>query len=341
MKKSAVGRLHLIYGIVLSILLIAVGVCLIGSCIAIYNSGENPFSRESVAEQFEKIAGLVYLCIGAVVVGAILTWVFPVEKPRARATVEPEVTISRLLKRIDDADVSPQQREALRRGYRIRFCNRVLCTCVCVICAIPPMLYLFDAENFTLDNLNGDVFAAIRLVILCSVIAFGTCIAVRLFNDWSRRRQIEALKGILATATPRRKSKSEEIHESMMWTRRDAVKTLALVLPIVCLCICTFVLIFAGFSHSITPSVLGTLWILLAGVMTAVLLTGILLCALSRSPERNVQSATISRSWHITAVRIAVVLIAFLFIVLGILNGGMGDVLAKAVRICTECIGLG
>ena len=28
-------------------------------------------------------------------------------------------------------------------------------------------------------------------------------------------------------------------------------------------------------------------------------------------------------------------------ILLGILNGGMADVLGKAIRICTECIGLG
>ena len=34
-------------------------------------------------------------------------------------------------------------------------------------------------------------------------------------------------------------------------------------------------------------------------------------------------------------------LAAVALVVLGIFNGGMGDVLAKAVKICTECIGLG
>jgi len=33
--------------------------------------------------------------------------------------------------------------------------------------------------------------------------------------------------------------------------------------------------------------------------------------------------------------------IALLFIVLGIMNGGLRDVLVKAVNICSECIGLG
>lgn len=39
--------------------------------------------------------------------------------------------------------------------------------------------------------------------------------------------------------------------------------------------------------------------------------------------------------------RCAVLGVAALFIVLGIFNGGMSDVLAKAVKICRECIGLG
>ena len=33
--------------------------------------------------------------------------------------------------------------------------------------------------------------------------------------------------------------------------------------------------------------------------------------------------------------------IALLFILIGIINGGMKDVLIKAINICTECIGLG
>jgi hypothetical protein len=32
---------------------------------------------------------------------------------------------------------------------------------------------------------------------------------------------------------------------------------------------------------------------------------------------------------------------ALLLIVLGVVNGGARDVLAKAVKICSECIGLG
>lgn len=39
--------------------------------------------------------------------------------------------------------------------------------------------------------------------------------------------------------------------------------------------------------------------------------------------------------------RIAIVCVGVLFIILGFFNGGMTDVLQKAIKICTECIGLG
>lgn len=48
-----------------------------------------------------------------------------------------------------------------------------------------------------------------------------------------------------------------------------------------------------------------------------------------------------SRTKLVWCIRGAVLLVALTFIVLGICNGGMADVLSKAINICTECIGLG
>ena len=43
----------------------------------------------------------------------------------------------------------------------------------------------------------------------------------------------------------------------------------------------------------------------------------------------------------IMGIRIALLALALVLIVAGIFNGGMADVLSKAINICTECIGLG
>lgn len=45
--------------------------------------------------------------------------------------------------------------------------------------------------------------------------------------------------------------------------------------------------------------------------------------------------------WFLRSVRIALFLFAITFILIGIDNGGMADVLEKAINICTQCIGLG
>ena len=40
-------------------------------------------------------------------------------------------------------------------------------------------------------------------------------------------------------------------------------------------------------------------------------------------------------------IRIGTLILAAVLIISGFINGSAGDVLAKAVRICMECIGLG
>lgn len=52
-------------------------------------------------------------------------------------------------------------------------------------------------------------------------------------------------------------------------------------------------------------------------------------------------SAPAPKAFPLTAVRVTIFAAAAAFIVLGVMNGGLRDVLIKAINICTECIGLG
>ena len=54
-----------------------------------------------------------------------------------------------------------------------------------------------------------------------------------------------------------------------------------------------------------------------------------------------VEKKTPERSRTVWIVRIVLLVAAIAMIIAGIVNGGMADVLAKAINICTECIGLG
>ena len=56
--------------------------------------------------------------------------------------------------------------------------------------------------------------------------------------------------------------------------------------------------------------------------------------------EKNVENND-KKELYVNIARASIAVLAVVFIVIGIFNGGMADVLGKAVRICTECIGLG
>ncbi len=63
--------------------------------------------------------------------------------------------------------------------------------------------------------------------------------------------------------------------------------------------------------------------------------------ALKSAPKAASQPKKEQKPLPLTALRIALYAIAAVLIVLGVLNGGLYDVLVKAINICTECIGLG
>ena len=96
-------RIHLLYSIVLSAMLVITGICLCVACLGIYLSGDQPYSREAVASAFQPIAVPVYLCIALVVGGWILDAISPsetkknVRKKANRSSAEPMKTEKKLL----------------------------------------------------------------------------------------------------------------------------------------------------------------------------------------------------------------------------------------------------
>lgn len=63
--------------------------------------------------------------------------------------------------------------------------------------------------------------------------------------------------------------------------------------------------------------------------------------ALKGRPAAPAAQKPEGRQGHVGIVRAVLLAAAIVFIVLGVMNGGMYDVLVKAINICTECIGLG
>ncbi len=118
-----------------------------------------------------------------------------------------------------------------------------------------------------------------------------------------------------------------------------------------------FLVYACNFEHfhrsEINPSVIKAMWVLLPcvgvpfayGVFTAYHnracinkeITLLRQCPQTAAPT---EKSTENTAW-LTAARVAILLVAVLLLIVGLLGDGFKDVLTKAVNICTECIGLG
>lgn len=118
-----------------------------------------------------------------------------------------------------------------------------------------------------------------------------------------------------------------------------------------------FLVYACNFEHfhrsEINPSMIKAMWVLLPcvgvpfayGVFTAYYSRACVakeIALLRQCPQTapTAEKPAENTAW-LTATRIAILLVAILLLVIGLLGGGFKDVLTKAVNICTECIGLG
>ena len=266
MSQKTAKNIRLIYGVVLSLLLVVTGVLLMVSCVSVYNIGQRPFTVENISAAFAKIQIPVYITIGAVLIGIVLKIALPGEKIKVKAIIEKRSILSRLEKKLVGRETDEGYAKRTRKEKLVRIIARIINFIICARLLSIALIYTLNFENYTADY-NASVIAACVWVLSCSLVAIGTSTALLYIESASYSRQIEAVKEAIKSAKPAEKSE----------------------------------------------------------------------------PVENVDASAKEKiSGRIAlAVRLTILAVAIVFIVLGVFNGGMADVLGKAIRICTECIGLG
>ena len=261
-KKQVKKRIHMIYGTLLSVLIVATGIALMVSCVQIYKSGRMPFTRESVKQAFDKIAVLVYACLGGIALGAVLSLICPLDGAKLTGGMEAKRALAKQYTRINPLALSLDARHALKKESRHRVVLRCVLALICAVTLVPLALYLCDSSHFTAD-LNGSILAAVYMALPFVLIGGTATLCEIALENASIARESEQVKAIIAAGTA------------------------------------------PGWNNK------------------------------CRYTESRAQK------FGVWAVRIIVLVVGIAFVVMGIENGGMRDVLGKAIKICTECIGLG
>lgn len=256
MTKESTMRLHHIYNILFSIVLVVAGICLVIGDLTIYNSGDQPFSRESVAATFSTIAFPVYLTLVMAVISFIWEFCSPSEKEDTPEAKDYPALLKTLYNRKDFANADPSIREEITALWKDRKMHILIRTIVLIVCSAIFLFYALNSANYHQSEINASMIDAMKLLVPCSLVSFGYALFVSYHNEKSFQKEMELVKALPSLTT---KSDLEIV-----------------------------------------------------------------------SNEKNLKS-----------YRNAILIVSLILVVYGFLNGGTIDVLAKAINICTECIGLG
>ena len=173
MPKHNTNRIHLIYGLIVSVLVIVLGAALIASSVHIYRSDPtgDPYNPESIRAHFSNIAILVYVTLGAVAGGFILNLLFPPQRAKTRP-IRDEWQIMRKAA-LKAGNLSPELTQRISRQRCLRITMMVLSAVCFAGLMILSALYLCLQATFTVENATGDIMRASIAVLTPAVLGLG------------------------------------------------------------------------------------------------------------------------------------------------------------------------
>lgn len=196
MAQDKVKKIHLIYGCILLVLLIAVGIALIVSCLDIYHSGDRPYSPASIGAHFRTIAVLVYVTVAAVIGGIVLDLALPLEQKRPKAVIDEMAQLHRQQKKAGtltgDYAARAAKEQKLRSG--LKWGTGI----VFAILMIYPLIYFTDIDHFTIADLNADIIKALVSTLIPAVVGLGLCFGCKQLCGRSLARETELWKTAIA-----------------------------------------------------------------------------------------------------------------------------------------------
>jgi len=194
MTEERKKRIHLIYGIISGVAAVVAGICLIIACVGIYNSGDQPFSRESVATSFSGIAVPVYLCLTLVIGGFILDLLCPLEKKRLTAGRSVALTLQRLHMRTDLTSYDASLRTSILAEQKKRKLHAAIsAVLLCIGCGV-FLTYALNPGNFDSVQINLSMINAMWVLIPCLILPFVYIVFTLFFAAGSMQREIDLLK---------------------------------------------------------------------------------------------------------------------------------------------------
>lgn len=193
------NKIHLIYGIFLSIVIVIAAICIMVSCIDIYQT--DSYSREAVAEHFSNIAVWIYLCLATVIGGFILNLIFPFEKKK-RTERQTAMLLNRLYKKIDWNQCDSHLSQAIKKEQKKRMIHFIIALMLFTLGAIIFLIYACNGANFHQSEINQSIIKAVILMGVCLFPSGAYALFASYYTKASLEREFTLVKQIKPLKEP-------------------------------------------------------------------------------------------------------------------------------------------
>ena len=191
MTKKTIKRIRLIYGIVLSVLIIVVALSLMACSAHIYLTGDHTYTAEKVAAYFSLIAVPTYVCFVLILGGFLLQFLLPEESKKKAFTTPVHMLLARSKRKTLAA--GPVLTADIQAEEKRRSKLRSLTISVLTVAFISFLLYSLNPSNFT-EDINSSVIRGFAVMALCLVAPFGIALVTVYRNNASMRIEAELRK---------------------------------------------------------------------------------------------------------------------------------------------------
>ncbi len=198
MTKETKNRIHLIYGIVLSVVAVIAGVCFILSALNLYRTGlatdTQPYTLQTIAAAFSKIAVPVYLCLALVIGGWILNIVLPPEKKKPAIEKNQKLILQRLQAKTDLAACPQELRTSIEKLENGRKTQWIISGVLLAAASGLFLSYACNGSNWHETEFNTSMIRGFFALMLCLVIPFIYIVCTTFYCRKSLTKQIELMR---------------------------------------------------------------------------------------------------------------------------------------------------
>lgn len=210
MTQDKIKRIHRIYGLGLTVILIIIGALVILSCLDLYGGMRGSYTPEAIASHYQSVSIPIYIGIAGIVGGIILNMFLPLPRQRTKSLITPRETMLRMRQKVSGSPVKKEQ--------KLRLLLIIVTSILFIALMIYPVIYLLTPGHFSREDPNPYVIKAAIVVFVPTLIGLAICWCCQLLLNASYKRETSINRDALISG--HRSEKVQEVNNKFRFNMR-------------------------------------------------------------------------------------------------------------------------